>query len=342
MKKILITGGSGFIGTNLINFLLKEKKFKIFNLDIFSYASTPDKFKEYYKNKNYFFIKGNIGNTSLVEKIIKKNNFEVIFNLAAYSHVDKSIDEPKTFIKNNILSNLNFIDLIYLCTKNNKFNGKFINISTDEVYGSNLKNPSNEESCLNPNSPYSASKASIDHIIRSYNKTFKLPYINVRCCNNFGPYQFSEKFIPTIITNIFANKKIPLYGDGKYFREWIYVEEFCSALYNIYLKGKINNIYNVGTNQRLSNFELAKTLQNIIKKKFKTEFNKDLIQYVIDRPGHDRSYKLNSNKIRKDTNWKNKEKLETSLLKTIMWYDENKTWFNYTRKKYDGRRQGLK
>ncbi len=137
-------------------------------------------------------------------------------------------------------------------------------------------------------------------------------------------------------------KKIPLYGDGKYFREWIYVEEFCSALYNIYLTGKINNIYNVGTNQRLSNFELAKKLQNIIIKKFKTVPHKNLIQYVIDRPGHDRSYKLNSDKIRKDTSWQNKAKLETSLIKTIMWYNQNKSWFNYTRKKYDGRRQGLK
>ena len=341
MKKILITGGSGFIGTNLINFFLK-KKFKIINLDLLSYASTPDKFKDFYKNKNYILVKGNIGDKQKVENILKKNDIYAIFNLASYTHVDRSIENPKEFIKQNFMSNIEFINTINFSMNKNLFKGKFINISTDEVYGSVLKNPSKENSPLEPNSPYSASKASVDLVLRAYNKTFNLPFINVRCCNNYGPYQFSEKFIPTIINCIFQNKKIPIYGDGKYYREWIFVDDFCSALNSILLKGSINNIYNVGSGERISNTYLTNNIIKICNKIFNQKISNKFVKFVKDRPGHDRSYKIDSSKLRTQTKWKSLVTLEYGLLKTVLWYSNNIKWLNYTKKKYDGKRLGLK
>ena len=205
-QKVLITGGSGFIGSNLVNFLVK-KKYKIINLDILNYASILDKYKNFTKNKDYIFYKKNINQGEFIEKIFSKNKIDGIFNLASNSHVDRSIDSPVNFIKQNIFCNLKFIDQINFFVKKKKFSGKFINISTDEVYGNVIGKASTEDFPLLPNSPYSASKASIEHILRSYNMTFKMPFINVRCCNNYGPYQFPEKFIPTIIISILNKKK---------------------------------------------------------------------------------------------------------------------------------------
>ena len=340
-QKVLITGGSGFIGSNLVNFLVK-KKYKIINLDILNYASIQDKYKNFTKNKNYIFYKKNINQSEFIEKIFSKNKIAGIFNLASNSHVDRSIDSPVNFIKQNIFSNLKFIDQINFLVKKKKFSGKFINISTDEVYGSINGKASTEDFPLLPNSPYSASKASIEHILRSYNMTFKMPFINVRCCNNYGPYQFPEKFIPTIIINILNKKKIPVYGNGKNRREWIHVSDFCTALELIFRKGKVNNTYNVGSEKRITNLYLINKIENIFKKKLKININYKLIQYVADRPGHDKSYKINSKKIRTQLNWQNKISLEHGLEETISWFIKNNNWLKHTKKNYKGERLGLK
>ena len=340
-KKILVTGGSGFIGSNLVNFLLK-KKYKVINLDIINYASIPEKYKDYKKNKNYLFYKKNINQSKFIQKIFSKNKIDGIFNLASNSHVDRSIDSPVKFIKENIFSNLQFIDQINFLSKKKKFLGKFINISTDEVYGSIHGRASSEDFPLLPNSPYSASKASVEHILRSYNMTYKMPFINIRCCNNYGPYQFPEKFIPTIIINILNKKKIPVYGNGKNTREWIHVSDFCNILELIFRKGRINNTYNVGSEKRITNLYLINRIKNIFVKKFKTSINYKLIDHVKDRPGHDKSYKINSKKVRRELKWKNKINLEAGLEETINWFLNNDNWLKHTSKNYKGERLGAK
>lgn len=341
MKKVIVTGGSGFIGSNLINFLLK-RNLKVINIDIFSYASSPDRFKNYYKNKNYLFLKKNISDFNSLKKLISKNKIECIFNLASNSHVDRSIDNPANFVKENIESNLFFFDNLKFLKKKNYYVGKFINISTDEVYGSIMGLPSLENSNLNPNSPYSASKASIELILRAFGKTFEFPYINVRCCNNYGPYQFPEKFIPTIITNILKGKNIPIYGDGKNTREWIYVDDFCNSLYQIYRKGQLFETYNVGSTNRLTNINLTQKIIKNFQLLFDQKELSSKVTLVKDRPGHDRSYKVNSNKIRKQLKWKNNISLDLGLTKTIKWYLDNLEWLRYTQKVYNGKRLGKK
>ena len=338
-NKVLVTGGSGFIGSNFISTLIKKKYFVI-NLDYLSYASTPDKFKNFYKNTSYKFIKNNIKNNKTVEKIFKENKIDGIFNFASQSHVDRSINSPKKFIMENISSNLSFIDQINFFSKKKIFNGRLINISTDEVYGNVEGNASNEYFPLLPNSPYASSKASVDLILRSYNKTFGLPFINLRCCNNYGPFQFPEKFIPTIILNLMNGKKIPIYGKGQNLREWIFVDDFCSAIEIIFKKGKNNNIYNVGSQNRITNFELIKKIKKIFEIKFNYKIKKNYFEYVKDRPGHDFSYKINSNKIREELNWNAKINFDYGLEKTIRWFMENKSWIKYTKNKYRGERLG--
>jgi dTDP-glucose 4,6-dehydratase len=340
-NKILVTGGSGFIGTNFINYLLK-KNYDVINLDYQSYSSVPEKFIDYSRKKNYLLIKKNIKNTKAVQNIFKKNNITGVFNFASQSHVDRSINNSKNFILENVSSSLAFIDLISFLSKKKLFTGKFINISTDEVYGTINRVPSDENFPMLPNSPYAASKACVDLFLRVYNKTFGMPFINIRCCNNYGPYQFTEKFIPTIILSLLENKKIPVYGNGKNRREWIFVLDFCRAIEKIYKNGKINNTYNVGSENRISNLFLIKKIKKIFKSKFKISIKKNYFQYVNDRPGHDLSYKINSNKIQKELNWQAKVDLDKGLENTISWYIKNKKWIQYTKQKYKGERLGFK
>ena len=342
LNKILVTGGSGFIGSNLIKYLL-EKKYKVINVDKLNYSSTPDKYKEFRKNKSYKFINVDLLNSKKIYKILKKNKPKAIFNLAAETHVDRSIDSPSSFIKNNILSSLNLIENIKKCYLKREIKKlKLIHISTDEVYGNVLTKASNEKKAYEPNSPYAASKASVDHILRSYGVTYNIPLIIVNCCNNYGPYQFPEKFIPTVIINILKKKSVPIYGSGKNIREWIHVNDYCSALNKIMKKGKSGQSYNVGTGFRITNINLSEKIYKELKRLFPNfKFNKEVNKKIIDRPGHDFRYAINSNKIRTELKWKPKISFNQGIQDTINWYISNIRWLKYCSKKYKGQRLGL-
>ena len=334
MKKVIVTGGLGFIGSNLINIL--EKKYFVINIDKFTYASN-------FKNinsiiKNYKFYKKDINNKIFIKSILKKYRPSIIFNLAAETHVDRSIDGPKQFIDSNILGVFNLLESI----RNYKKKIKLIHISTDEVYGDIKKNyMSKEEDRYNPSSPYSASKASGDLLIKSYIRTYKIPAIITNCCNNFGPNQYPEKLIPTIIYNILNKKPIPIYGTGKNVREWIYVEDHCNALIKIAEKGIIGDNYNVGSGIILNNIQIAKKIILIFKKIIHSQNIKSKIYFVKDRPGHDLRYCLNSSKIKNELKWECKSSFDLRINETIIWYI-NKFKDNYFKNKDFKYRIGLK
>ena len=334
MKTIIVTGGLGFIGSNLIN-ILKNKYF-IINIDKVSYASNFNNIDP--SIKNYKFYKIDINNKIFIKNILKKYDPSIIFNLAAETHVDRSIDGPKQFIESNILGVFNLLESI----RDYKKKIKLIHISTDEVYGDIKKNyKSKEEDAYNPSSPYSASKASGDLLIKSYIRTYKIPAIITNCCNNFGPNQYPEKLIPTIIYNILNKKPIPIYGKGENLREWIYVKDHCDALIKVAEKGIIGENYNIGSGIVLNNIQIAK---NIISTFKKINYNKNIkseILLVKDRPGHDLRYFLDSSKIRNKLKWKYKLNFDQKINETIIWYI-NKFRSNYFENKYFKYRLGLK
>ena len=339
MKKIIVTGGSGFIGTNLVNFLIKKKYFVI-NIDKLTYASNKydDKIRE---SKNYKFFKVDINNKSKITEIIRKYKPKAIFNLAAETHVDRSIDNPSTFIHSNINGTFNLLECIKFF-KNKNFNIKLVHISTDEVYGDIKKNlRSKENSKYEPNSPYAASKASSDHLIKAYVRTYKINALISNCCNNYGPYQFPEKLIPKMIYNILNKKPLPIYGRGINSREWIYVDDHCLALEKIFKKGKTGNFYNIGSNININNITLIKKLLKIVKTKYKID-KKVKIKFVTDRPGHDLRYAINSNKLMRNLNWKSKINLNDGLKKTFEWYNKNQEYFFKFKKKDIFKRLGKK
>jgi dTDP-glucose 4,6-dehydratase len=335
MKTIIVTGGLGFIGSNLINTISKKNYF-IINIDKCSYASNP---KNIFTNlKNYKFYKEDINNKSFIKSILNKYRPSTIFNLAAETHVDRSIDSPKKFIASNITGVFVLLELI----KEQRKKSKLIHISTDEVYGDIKKNHSSKETdAYNPSSPYSASKAAGDLLIRSYVRTYKIPAIITNCCNNFGPNQYPEKLIPTVIYNILNKKLIPIYGKGKNEREWIYVEDHCNALIKIADKGIIGENYNIGSGTILNNIQIAKKIILNFKKIIHAKNIKSKIYFVKDRPGHDLRYFLNSSKIKSKLKWECKSSFDQRLNETIIWY-MNKFKDNYFKKKDFKYRIGLK
>ena len=339
MQRILVSGGLGFIGSNLIKILLK-KKYNVINIDKVGYSSNFYNTKDFSKNKNYKFIKCNLEDKKKLSKIISKYKPKGIFNLAAETHVDRSIDDPSPFIKSNIIGLFNLLEILRKYHKRNK-KIKLIHISTDEVYGDVLKGRSKETNPYRPSSPYAASKASSDHLVGSYIRTYRIPAIITNCSNNYGPRQHPEKLIPKMIYNILNNKPLPIYGKGLNSREWIYVDDHCLALEKIYKKGKLGEFYNIGSNVNTNNISLIKRLLMLVRKKFKIGSNVK-IKYVIDRPGHDLRYALNSNKLKKNLKWKTQISLNKGLIKTFEWYYINQKYYSNFSKKDIIKRLGQK
>ena len=321
---ILVTGGAGFIGSNFIHYMLeKYSGHKIINLDKLTYAGNLENLKQIEDNSNYEFIKGDITNRELVEYIFDQYNITHIVNFAAESHVDRSIEDPDVFVKTNVRGTQVLLDIAkknWLDQDKSKF--KFIQVSTDEVYGSlGAEGYFTEETPLAPNSPYSASKASADMMVRAYSETFDLPINITRCSNNYGPYQFPEKLIPLFLTNALNNKELPLYGDGENVRDWLHVKDHCRAIDLVLHKGKTGDVYNVGGNNEKSNIEITKSILNIIDKP------ESLITFVEDRLGHDRRYAIDASKIKDELGWEPGYTFETGIKETVQWYLDNKDWW---------------
>ena len=337
MKKIVVTGGLGFIGSNLIDLLIK-KNFFVINVDKVSYSSNFYNHREYKNSKKYKFIKCDIKDKKF-KNIIFKYKPTCIFNLAAETHVDRSIDNPKNFIQSNIVGVYNLLE--YFKEYSDKFKSKLIHISTDEVYGDILKGRTTEKYPYYPSSPYAASKAASDHLVSAYVRTYKIPAIITNCSNNYGPKQHPEKLIPKLIYNIINNKPLPIYGKGINSREWIYVKDHCEALFKVFKKGKVGQSYNIGSNKNLNNLQVCKIILNVSKNLINLG-SKVKINFVIDRPGHDIRYALNSNKIRKELNWKPKISFAKGIKLTFNWYNDNKKYYKTLSKKDILKRLGKK
>ena len=317
--KLLVTGGAGFIGSNfIIHWLNKYPSDKIINLDLLTYAGNLENLKEVENNPNYSFVKGNICDRRIVDELVKQ--VDIIVHFAAESHVDRSILDAAPFIKTNIQGTYTLLE----SAVKNKVS-RFHHISTDEVFGSLELNSSkkfNEKTAYDPHSPYSASKAASDHLVKAYADTYNLPITISNCSNNFGPYQFPEKFVSLAITNILENKKIPVYGDGLHVRDWLYVKDHCSAIDLILQKGKIGKTYLIGgLTQDMSNVDVIKKIIKIMGK------SENYIEYVKDRPGHDRRYAIDWSKIKRELGWSPKQNFDKALEMTIGWYKDNKNWW---------------
>ncbi|MFA5947398.1 MAG: dTDP-glucose 4,6-dehydratase [Candidatus Gracilibacteria bacterium] len=315
--KLLITGGAGFIGSNFIHYILnKYSDYQIVNLDKLTYAGNLDNLKDIEKNSNYKFVKGDIADENFVFDLCEKEKFDAVINYAAETHVDRSIEAPKQFIVTDVIGTFTLLEAV------KKFEiKKYIQISTDEVFGSIEKGAFTEESPFEPNSPYSASKAGGDHLCRAYFKTYGLPVIVTHSCNVYGYNQYPEKVIPLFVTNILSSKKIPVYGDGKNVREWLFTEDHCNAIDLILHKGKVGEVYNIGSGEEIKNIDLAKMILNL--------FGKDdgEIDFVKDRLGHDRRYAIDNSKIIEELGFEVKTHFEEGLKKTVDWYKKNEGWW---------------
>ena len=333
--KIFVTGGLRFIGSNFVSMQIDKHKNEILNFDKLTYAANVNNLLKYKKNKLYNFVQGDIVDSKKILKILNSYKPDCIINFAAESHVDRSIDGPKEFINTNIIgtyellnATLKYYELNY---KENENHFRFIHVSTDEVYGSLGKQGYFKENTpYNPSSPYSASKASSDHLVRAWNLTFNLPTIITNCSNNYGPFQFPEKLIPLMIINCIKHNNLPIYGDGKNIRDWLYVTDHCDALYSVILNGKNGETYNIGGNQEKNNLEIVSTICKILDEKIpsnKIDSYKELITFVKDRPGHDFRYAIDASKIKKHLNWSPRYTFEDGIKKTIDWYIKYKDWW---------------
>ena len=320
MKNILVTGGAGFIGSNFVKYILKNYDYNIYNFDKLTYAGNLENLTDVEKNPKYKFVKGDICDRAVVEKTVKENNIDTIVHFAAESHVDRSILGSEEFIVTNVLGTQVLLDVA-------KDTGleKYLQVSTDEVYGSLPEDKKEikftENTPITTNSPYSASKAAADLLCNAYYHTHKLPVLITRCSNNYGLYQFPEKLIPLMIAKAKDGEKLPVYGDGKNVRDWLYVEDHCSAICEVLHKGKLGDVYNIGGNNEWFNIDIVKL---ILKKLGKSE---DQISYVKDRPGHDRRYAIDSTKIQTELGWKPKHQFEDGIEETVHWYLENEDWW---------------
>ena len=335
MKKIIVTGGLGFIGSNLIDLLIKKNYFVI-NIDKVTYSSNFYNIHEHKKSKKYKFIKCDIKDKKL-KKILFSYKPVGIFNLAAETHVDRSIENPESFIQSNIVGVFNLLECFKEYSKKNK--SKLVHISTDEVYGDILSGRTSEEYPYQPSSPYAASKAASDHLVSAYVRTYKIPAMVTNCSNNYGPKQHPEKLIPKLIYNILNNKPLPIYGKGTNSREWIYVTDHCEALIKVFKNGKVGEFYNIGSNKNLNNLQVSKELIRISKKIISLGKNVK-ISFVKDRPGHDIRYALNSNKIKKKLGWYPRTNFGQGIKLTFDWYLKNKVYFKSLSKKDITKRLG--
>ena len=334
MKNILITGGAGFIGSHVVRrFVLQYPDYHIFNLDILTYAGNLENLKDIQSYKNYTFLKGDISDQQFIRSIFKKYKFDSVIHLAAESHVDRSISEPLLFAKTNILGTMILLNAFKDLWHDN-FDGKlFYHISTDEVYGSlGLSGLFTETTAYDPNSPYSASKASADHFVRAYGETYAIPYVITNCSNNYGENQFPEKLIPLFINNILNHKSLPVYGDGNYTRDWLYVIDHANAIDLVFHKGRVKETYNIGGFNECKNIDLVKLMCRQLDEKLGRSkgSSQSLITYVKDRVGHDLRYAIDASKINQELGWNPSVTFEEGLSKTIDWYLENKKWLENT------------
>jgi dTDP-glucose 4,6-dehydratase len=350
MKTHFVTGGAGFIGCNFILNLLTSDNVKVLNYDKLTYAGNLESLASVASHPNYDFEAGDICNQDRVSKLLEAHQPDAIINFAAESHVDRSIDGPAPFIETNITGTFKLLEAArkyWSALKGEKKAGfRFLHVSTDEVFGS--LGPTGyftEETPYAPNSPYAASKASSDHLVRSYHQTYGLPVLTTNCSNNYGPCQFPEKLVPLMIHNALAGKPLPVYGDGQQIRDWLYVEDHCRAILAVLEKGRLGEVYNIGGNNEKANLEMVHTLCSLLDEMVANAAHaphKSLIKFVNDRPGHDRRYAIDSGKIQRELGWTPKETFDTGLRKTIQWYLENQTWVERVMSgEYRGERLGL-
>ena len=335
---ILVTGAAGFIGSNFVLDWLSQSSEEVVSLDLLTYAGNIENLSSLNQNPHHHFVKGNIGDRDLVLNLLKKHVIRAVIHFAAESHVDRSIHESKDFIETNIVGTYNLLESVRSYWNDldeaSKKAFRFLHVSTDEVYGSlDDKAPAfTEKHPYEPNSPYSASKAASDHLVRAWYHTYGLPTLTTNCSNNYGPYHFPEKLIPLCILNALNGKPLPIYGDGKQIRDWLYVKDHCSAIREVLKQGHIGETYNVGGWNEKTNLEVVETLCAILdelKPKSDAKSYADQITFVKDRPGHDRRYAIDASKLERDLGWRPQETFETGLRKTVLWYLENETWINH-------------